>query len=945
VAGAIGETNYSDMAHAVAAARPRVLTLAAPAGYGKGTFLRSYAAHAGRIVVCSLAVGDSADLVNPLLRALVAGDRRRSTRSAASRLAQRRETVASTSREALRREWPVTRGAELFVLRDPAAVLATPAGAELLAELVGTLPTTRTLAVAARAALPSALQQIVAAEPTVMLGPTELRLGQGAVHELACAAGIDPAVADDVYALAAGWPLVTRLLLELLRWPPQRELLAAAAALPTEALLRFVVHRTVARLEQPVREALVVAALRPRVEHEDIVRVLGDSCDDLVFLRLAELPFVIGDGPRVVVHPEVAELVRARYQPLYKTLYERTLYVLTGDGAYVEAARVALDNGDAVRAAAMIDAAPPYTAAPIPLAEYERIIDRIDRGLITRYPNLWVATIPSRAFAVDRTTFTREAETVYYCLSGAAHPDQRAAVLMLLANAYIAVGRIAEADALVDRALSGFAREPLPARAALLAFSASVRGIEGRFELSRALASEAAAISRDTFSENQALHYVDAHEAGYAGKMDRVVVIIDELLRRRAEEDLPLYVAHAATSGAFFAWANGDDATFERYLALCEEALTPGLDAGFAPTNDAARGRPALAGDTSTWPAWNALTELYRLGHATDRAATMIAARAAADHADLRRDPYLQILSHAALFVLDETTRERETAVLTALVATFEVPEMRAAVGALVRGEPPGILTAFVQRRVLHAGATECERSQLVVELLLGRVTRDGVALRLTEKEFELLAFLASTPGLVSRDRIGEALWDHLDPQEWPNNLKVTLSRVRAKLGLREAVLAMANGYRLSPLLDVDIRRADAVLREHRSRPLDDAARGVLRDAALGYQSNAGARYERFTWAQPLLARVGDVVCEAGIALANDALARRRYDDALAYARGVSAADPFSEAACAAAIRALLGRGDGDAARRELARYTAALVDELGARPSMQLVQLTGDRS
>ena len=943
MAGALGETHQTNMALAVASAQPRVLALAAPAGYGKGAFLRSYAAHAGRFVVCDLGAGDRDDLVNPLLRALVAEDRRRSTRSAASRLAQRSEAVASTSREALRREWPVTRGPELFVLRDPAAALATPAGAELLAELVASLPATRTLAVTTRSALPSALQQIVAGELAVVLGPAELRLDEAAVRQLARAAGLDPDVAGSVYALATGWPLVTRLLIELLRRSPQRELLAAAAALPDEALLRFAAHRTVAQLDQPVRDALVVAAVRSGVRHEDIVRVLGDGCDDLVFLQLSQLPCVVGVESHVVVHPEVTELVRARYRPLYKTLYERTLYVLTGDGAYIEAARVALDNGDVVQAAAMIDAAPPYTTAPIPLAEYERIIDRIDRGLITRYPNLWVATIPSRAFAVDHATFTREAETVYYCLSGATPPDQRAAVLMLLANAYIAVGRVAEADGLVDEALNGFAREPSRARAALLAFSASVRGIEGRFALSRALAGEAAGISRDSFGENQALHYVDAHEAAYAGKIDRAVVILDELLRRRAEEDLPLYVAHAATSGAFFAWVNGDDAAFERYLGLCEESLTPGLDAGFAPTNDAARGRPAT-GDASTWPAWSALTELYRLGHAADRIATLAAARAAAGYADLRCDPYLQILAHTALFVLDESVREHEAAVLTALVETFEVSEMRAAVSALVRGEPPGILTPFVQRRVLHAGAAERERPQPVVELLLGRVIRDGVALRLTEKEFELLAFLASMPGLVSRDRIGEALWDHLDPQEWPNNLKVTLSRVRSKLGLRDAVLATANGYRLSPLVEVDVRRVEAVLRERRSRPLDDAAREVLGAAVLAQRSNAAGRYERFAWAHPLSARIGDVLCEAGIALATDALVRLRYDDALAYARGVSAADPFSEAACSAAIQALLGRGDGDAARREFARYAAALADELGARPSANLARLAGER-
>ena len=176
-----------------------------------------------------------------------------------------------------------------------------------------------------------------------------------------------------------------------------------------------------------------------------------------------QLPFVERDGDRVAVHPEIAALLRTRFEPLVKALYERILHVLAGDGAYVEAARLALEAGDVVRAAAMIDAAPPYTAAPVPLGEYERIIDRIDRSLITRFPNLWIATIPYRSFSVDPLTYMREAETVYFCLPAASSADQRAAALMLLASAYTNAGRAAESEQLIEDALHDFAAERSPA--------------------------------------------------------------------------------------------------------------------------------------------------------------------------------------------------------------------------------------------------------------------------------------------------------------------------------------------------------------------------------------------------------------------------------------------------------------------------------------------------
>jgi DNA-binding SARP family transcriptional activator len=187
---------------------------------------------------------------------------------------------------------------------------------------------------------------------------------------------------------------------------------------------------------------------------------------------------------------------------------------------------------------------------------------------------------------------------------------------------------------------------------------------------------------------------------------------------------------------------------------------------------------------------------------------------------------------------------------------------------------------------------------------------------------------------------MGEALWNHLDPEEWPNNLKVTMSRVRAKLEMREAVQVVDGRYRLSPAIDVDLRHAESVVHECAGRTLDDASREKLRAILTSFASGAAVRCERFAWGQPLLARMTDLACNAGMTLASDALARERYDDSLAYASSVASIDPFNEAACETTVRALLARGELDAARREFRRYATALADELGAVPSANLAEL-----
>ncbi len=107
-------------------------------------------------------------------------------------------------------------------------------------------------------------------------------------------------------------------------------------------------------------------------------------------------------------------------------------------------------------------------------------------------------------------------------------------------------------------------------------------------------------------------------------------MIFDELLRRHSRDELPLYYAYAATDGAFWAWIFGDDEGFARYLSLLEDALTPGLEAGFVRMIEAAHGRAITGDDKYAWPVHVAIAQLYRLGHAPDRAEAVSGARAAA---------------------------------------------------------------------------------------------------------------------------------------------------------------------------------------------------------------------------------------------------------------------------------------------------------------------------
>jgi DNA-binding SARP family transcriptional activator len=929
---------FETLAASLTAAAPRVLVLSAPPGYRKTRLARTYAARVGRFVACEVRAAADGDVSRSIIDALVAGDEARAARSAADRLARRPDATSAADREVLRREWGIAGPPELFTFHDMGGVLATPRGAEALAEVLATCPPGRSIAIVTRTPLPPRLQHSMQRHASMTLGTADLAVPGQDVTERAAALGLAKETGAAVYEIAAGSPLVAELLLWLATHENPNQVIADAASVSTEARLAFAVHRTIVALDENARDALAVTAILRTASHVDLVRVIGERCDDAVFARLSGLGFVdVLDG-RASVHPEAVALLFARFAPTVKEQYERALRVLTGDGAYLEAAQVAVDAGEPVRAAAIIDAAPPYTAAPVPIGAYQRVIDRIDRDLITRYPNIWVATIPYRSFAVDPATYIREAETVHYCLPARASRDQRAAVLMLLASAYVNLGRLEDADALVHEALHGFALEPSAARAAILNFEASLRGIEGRFTAARSLASEAARIAPDGFGENQTLHYIDAHEAAYRGKHDRMTVIVDELLRRRRDEALPLYLAYVAASGAIFSWAHGDDASLDRYLTVLEDVITPGLEAGFAPLLDAARGRPLDFRHDEPWPVVTAMAQLYRMGRAESAEEAREAARLAAAAADSRRDPYLQVLAHIALSQLDVNIRTGELTTAARIAALMETPELQAAVAALARSDPALMLESLVSGRIRRDRNTP--DTVITVSLLDARVLCGREEIKLTEKEFELLAFLASTRGSVSRDRIGESLWDHLDPEDWRNNFKVTVYRIRSKLRERHAIVADGLGFRLGPAVRVDLLEAETVVREHADRALEDVTRTYLRQIAETFRAAVVAKYERYSWGQALLARMGDVVCRAGMAVAVDLYARDRFDDALAMVARVSEADPFNESAAKLAVSILLARGDRDGARREYQRFTTELAREYGATPSETFAEL-----
>jgi DNA-binding response OmpR family regulator len=119
------------------------------------------------------------------------------------------------------------------------------------------------------------------------------------------------------------------------------------------------------------------------------------------------------------------------------------------------------------------------------------------------------------------------------------------------------------------------------------------------------------------------------------------------------------------------------------------------------------------------------------------------------------------------------------------LTKPFEFPVLVARIQALIRRAQPGAPPVL-------------EHGDLVVDQPGRRAERRGRDLELTPKEYGVLQVLLAAGGrVVSAEELLERVWDeHADP--FTNAVKITVSRLRTKLGAPPLIETVArSGYRI----------------------------------------------------------------------------------------------------------------------------------------------------
>lgn len=219
--------------------------------------------------------------------------------------------------------------------------------------------------------------------------------------------------------------------------------------------------------------------------------------------------------------------------------------------------------------------------------------------------------------------------------------------------------------------------------------------------------------------------------------------------------------------------------------------------------------------------------------------------------------------------------------------------------------------------------------SGLRIELFAGRVMREGSEIPLPAREAGVLFTLAAhAQRAVEGRRLAQLLWPQLNQRQAHASLKITVHRLRSRLGDASTIAFSRGRYELSPQIAVD-----AALVEHAlERP--STGNASLRVFLPLLECSRPPRLREADWFVAIEAELVTLAHRLAQRVADEAFARDDAATVLQVGRALLAGDPCDEEGCLYVLRALALENDLERARHEYERFSERLRGDLGCEPS-----------
>ncbi len=899
-----------------------VLSLVAPAGFGKTTFLRQFFGAEFSSCLCECAgVRDDVDLAQRLLPELrdVLED---GSRSAADRLAVALERFAASERTCV-------------VFDSAEAIARNPAATQFFTKLLAHRPKEMRIAVSSREAFPVRFTRFVPPHQFLALRARDFAFDAEELRHAFSGLLPDGQALERIAQLSIGWPIAVFLLKRIAGEGRLEDVTARIERYEFEELHEYVADEILGAFDERTLRSLFVCASIPDATARDVRDAYDDGLSDAELDELArESPFVSREDDAYCVHPLVSGALREHQHERRRALVARLATMREDDGDYVRQAELLLSIDDERAAGAalarfdeILNAAPPE--------RYRSVLRRLDYTTVLRYPRLWAVSALARLYCVSASQLCDEGESIWRTLDRQTPLPDRYVVFILRILLLAYTGRGAEAEAEAD-AFSQMVPPDSPLAAHLAFLRAFVYGRNGRTQRSLDEINRALPFARSGDLIAAAAHVTLAADIARV-RGDRMEEQFITLALQLAEETaLPNLIGLVLAHRLVAAWLQGDEVSVGDVASRLEVLVQNGV-ANFAYVTACALGREAEPSAVDL-PEFVIYGHLIALQRSHDDGRRMTLARKAHDVAVRLGVPFLETLAAIAVACCEDLLFEQYRTLAEEASRRVESPPLQEAVRAVFeRANDAGMLTGFLKQvRHAHAHAAPIE-----IGMWSGRVHVDGKLVALGGRELELLFAIAMRREPASRARLASQLWPDLDETAARNALSVCLHRLRGRLKRHDAIERDGDGYRVHAYASVTLwrlERAASFLRGRGALPVGERAMlERLWEELCEEQSPVVAQWE---WFEPSLRRLREASVDLAHRLGFDALARGKSLAALWHAEWAMTKDACDETACEIAIRAHLALGERSSAMRTFRRYRDALKSELAAEPSKSLAEL-----
>jgi DNA-binding SARP family transcriptional activator/tetratricopeptide (TPR) repeat protein len=951
VAAAAGTDLFrTSLIERVRVARPVIVALVAPAGFGKSAFVRQFLEGSAYAVCDCRGVRSDADLARQVLPALADEnpDRSAGLSQSEAALGDGHATAADRVAVALA-AWRVRPpAASTFVFENTEDAIADPAARELLAKLLASRAEGRTIVICSRESLRMHLSRFAPPHQILSLRASDLAFSTDEMAAIFRPTGAASASVERVASISAGWPIAVLLLARFAHEGRLDPLLDKLDDVAYEELHEYLADQVLGDASPAVTDGLLAASAIPQASERDLQLALGDDAAFDAFCAFTKTsPFVTrGADGTFAVHPLVASTLLERHPARVDALLAPTAAAYESAAEYQRAAEIHLGRGDQLAAAAALEHIEVIDDGPS--IAYARVLASLDRAVVLRHSRLWSVTALARTFSVDSRVLHDEVESMWAKLPADAPAMERIHLYVFRVLMLSYVGEYESALALVDEFRAQIAAPDVPTTRmhAWLLYLRSLmtarlgRTNEAEFELEAAWPF----INGMPLMAGGTLVTLGADVARVRGDRASERERLERAIEYARATGFGNFVAFYEAEATFGAWLAGEDGDFVQHAFALEAVVERDGVRGFAFFTACARGH-AGEPQRADQPKWVALGYLIAAANAEDPETALRHADIARETAAGSRSPFYQVLSALAVAELNPARWRALRAEAAALAQRVDSTELREAIDAIARGENGKFLEPFVRR---YRGETDAEpaRGGLVIELVTGRVVRDGQPVALAEREHALLTAVAMRAEALSRDRLTDLLWPDLGENAARNAFHVCLHRLKSRLGDDNVVTRTREGYRLGSEVRVDLWEIDRALGTLRTDGALDARQATgLRELYDRLRATRPPKFEEWEWFEQTERHLRELRCEVAQALAKHALAEQRTADALALCHEMIDYDPCDEPAREIAIRAYLESGDRAAALRHFRQYRDVLAAELQCEPSDALAKLVGATS